>query len=187
MSVSFVNMSAKPLSEISIKATLFNTEMTETWNKTTVINVASDEVAQAGIIVPETAEMQFLKLIASDSEGNVLSENLYWISKVNNYKALNTLPEPTIEASAKRTDSKANDYTVTLKNNGKTIAFMLRLKVCGKESHQEILPSYWGDNYFSLLPGEKREIKLHFSPGKEDFQLSMESWNGKASIIDLTN
>ena len=64
---------------------------------------------------------------------------------------------------------------------------MVSLKVSGKESYQEILPSYWSDNYFSLLPGEKREIQLHFSPGKEDFQLSMESWNGKASIIDLKN
>jgi len=84
-------------------------------------------------------------------------------------------------------ERKSDDYKVTLKNTGTTIAFMVNLKVSEKESQQEILPSYWSDNYFSLLPGEKREIQLHFSPGNEDFQLWMESWNGKASIIDLKN
>jgi hypothetical protein len=188
LSVSFVNMSAIPLANISINATLINTKMETTWSERAIVKVGSDAVTETGITVPETSEMQFLKLVASDSEGKVLSENLYWISKENNYKALNTLPEPTIEASAKKMfDSNTNEYTVTLKNTGKTIAFMVSLKVCGKESYQEILPSYWSDNYFSLLPGENREIQLHFNPGNEDFQLWMESWKGKALKIDLKN
>ena len=102
MSVSFVNMSAKPLENISINATLLNTKMEPTWSEKAMVKVGSDAVTETGITVPETDEMQFLKLAALDSEGKVLSENLYWISKVNNYKALNTLPEPTIEASAKK-------------------------------------------------------------------------------------
>jgi len=161
MGVSFVNMTAKPLENISIKATLFNTEMAENWSKTTVLNVASDEVAQAGIIIPETSEMQFLKLIASNSEGKILSENLYWISKENNYKALNSLAVPEVVASIRPIAGNAeNEYEITLKNTGKTIAFMLGLRIAGKESHQEILPSYWSDNYFSLLPGEVKTVTV---------------------------
>ena len=49
-----------------------------------------------------------------------------------------------------------NYYEITLKNTGKTIAFMLGLKISGKESHQEILPSYWSDNYFSSVAGRRK-------------------------------
>jgi len=164
MGVSFVNMTTKPLENISIKATLFNIEMAETWSKATVVNVASDEVAQAGIIVPETSEMQFLKLIASNSEGEILSENLYWISKENDYKALNSLSVPEVVASIKPIAGNAeNEYKITLKNTGKTIAFMLGLRIAGKDSQQEILPSYWSDNYFSLLPGEEKTVTVRLS------------------------
>jgi hypothetical protein len=158
-----VNMSAKQLENISINATLFNTKMETTWSEKALIKVGADAVTQTGISVPETNEMQFLKLTALDSEGKMLSENLYLISKGNNYKALNTLPMPTIEASVRRIDGSVNEYAVSLKNTGKTIAFMLGLKISGKDSHQEILPSYWSDNYFTLMPEEARTITVKIS------------------------
>jgi len=153
--------SPNPLLSNDLPSVSANIEMAETWSKATVVNVASDEVAQAGIIVPETSEMQFLKLVASDSEGKVLSENLYWIIKENDYKALNSLPVPEVVASIKPIAGNAeNEYEITLKNTGKTIAFMLGLRIAGKDSQQEILPSYWSDNYFSLLPGEEKSVTV---------------------------
>lgn len=160
-SVTFINMSAKPLENISINATLIDTKMEPTWSKRAMVKVGSDAVTETGITVPESREMQFLKLVATDSEGKVLSENLYWISQDNNYQALNLLPVPQIETSVKPSEgSTQNTYEITLKNTGKTIAFMLGLRISGKDSHQEILPSYWSDNYFSLLPGEEKSVTV---------------------------
>jgi len=161
LSVSFVNMSAKPLDNISINASLINTKMETTWSEKAIVKVGSDAVTETRITVPETKEMQFLKLIASDSEGKILSENLYWISKENDYKGLNSLPVPEVAASIKPIAGNAeNEYEITLKNTGKTIVFMLGLRIAGKDSQQEILPSYWSDNYFSLLPGEEKSVTV---------------------------
>jgi hypothetical protein len=154
-------MSSKPLENININASLINAKMETTWSEKALVKVSPDAVTETGITVPETGEMQFLKLVSSDEKGDVLSENLYWISKENDYNALNSLPVPEFVVSIKPIAGNAeNEYEITLKNTGKTIAFMLGLRIAGKDSQQEILPSYWSDNYFSLLPGEVKTVTV---------------------------
>ena len=51
---------------------------------------------------------------------------------------------------------------VTVENPSKTLAFFIRLKVNKGEKGEEILPVIWEDNYFSLLPGEKREVSATY-------------------------
>jgi exo-1,4-beta-D-glucosaminidase len=52
---------------------------------------------------------------------------------------------------------------VIVENSGKSLAFPIHLKAirpaAGPEDHaREVLPVLWEDNYFALMPGEKREI-----------------------------
>jgi hypothetical protein len=53
---------------------------------------------------------------------------------------------------------------------------------------KEILPSFWSDNYFSLLPGESRTVtwsgEKQISP-QESFNLRLEGWNVPMKIIAL--
>lgn len=44
-----------------------------------------------------------------------------------------------------------------LKNEARTPALMLRLKVAGEKSGRMLLPVFYSDNYFSLLPGEVKK------------------------------
>ena len=50
---------------------------------------------------------------------------------------------------------------VTVQNTGSGLAFLVRLRLLRKSDNTEILPIFLDDNYFSLLPGEKREITVH--------------------------
>ena len=47
-----------------------------------------------------------------------------------------------------------------LKNEARTPALMLRLKVAGEKSGRMLLPVFYSDNYFSLLPGEVKEVDI---------------------------
>jgi exo-1,4-beta-D-glucosaminidase len=49
-----------------------------------------------------------------------------------------------------------------LENLSKNLAFFVRLKVDKGPKGEEILPVVWEDNYFSLLPGEKREVRATY-------------------------
>lgn len=39
---------------------------------------------------------------------------------------------------------------------------MIRLKLQGKKSGERILPAFYEDNYFSLLPGETKTVTTTF-------------------------
>jgi len=45
-----------------------------------------------------------------------------------------------------------------VENPTRDLAFMVHLEVNKGQGGEEILPILWEDNYFSLLPGERREV-----------------------------
>ena len=91
-----------------------------------------------------------------------VSENFYWRGKeAGNLKALLNLPKvrPEVYTTAKR---KQGVWTlkVRLHNNTSTPCLMLHLKVTGKKSKEQILPVFYSDNFFSLMPGEKKKVTI---------------------------
>lgn len=158
-SVSLLNLLNKNLSNITIKAILLDLKMNTIWKKTKIVEVDLNTVLNSGISIPESNDVNFLKLTAVDAYGKTLSENLYWLNNTNDFKALNNLPVPMLEVVAKPTNKKGQ-YKVVASNTGKSIAFMVALKFVGKESRQEILPCLWSDNYLSLLPGEIKTVTV---------------------------
>jgi exo-1,4-beta-D-glucosaminidase len=47
---------------------------------------------------------------------------------------------------------------VTVDDPSPNLAFLVHLQVNKGKGGEEVLPVLWEDNYFSLLPGEKREV-----------------------------
>jgi exo-1,4-beta-D-glucosaminidase len=68
---------------------------------------------------------------------------------------------------------------VTLENPSKSLAFFVRLKLDKGPKGEEILPIIWGDNYFSLLPGEKREVTATYRSSEAGTKpvLEVSGWN----------
>jgi exo-1,4-beta-D-glucosaminidase len=64
-----------------------------------------------------------------------------------------TLPSP----DGAPTEGRA--VHVTLHNPSNRIAFFVELSVVGDRSARLAAPIYWDDNYVSLLPGERREVR----------------------------
>ncbi len=77
------------------------------------------------------------------------------------FTPLQDLPKAIVKASFKthETGDEAGGR-VTVENTGTGIAFLVRLRLLKQKSETEILPVFWEDNYFSLMPGEKRELAV---------------------------
>jgi len=147
----------------TVSATLYNMKMKEIWHGTDTLNLFMNRVATSRLIIPVQDSLSFLKLINYDENGNVLSENFYWLNKNNDYTGLKSLPSPDLSAEATKKNSHGQTkFTVTIANRGNTLAFMTNLKIKDKVSGQETLPTYWSDNYFSLLPGESKEVTAEY-------------------------
>ena len=136
-----------------------------------------------------------------------ISDNFYWLSttpdiqglkeevrtgkgwgilKANpksfaDFTILNDLPKVRIEAKYDvESNGKENVVKVQLKNVGEYLAFQIHLALTKGEGGDEISPTYWDDNYVSLLPGESKEISARFSNSElnnSKLSLKIEGWN----------
>ena len=124
--------------------------------------------------VPEdVTPVYYVRLELADVDGNPLSTNFYVQGKEEgNLQALNQLGK----ASVKATFTGNGPWKVTLTNNGKVPALMLRLKLVSKSTGEMVLPVIYSDNYISLMPGETREIRIEAAPedlrGKPGLEIS---------------
>jgi exo-1,4-beta-D-glucosaminidase len=143
----------------------------------------------------------FLSLRLSDPSGKLLSTNFYWLSNKSetldwekstwyftpatsyaDFKALDSMPKVKLQHSS--TSVRKGDRvltTVKIKNPSKNVAFLIRLKA--NKGNEEVLPVLWEDNYFSLLPGETREITATHDAadvGAGTIRVTAEGWNTQA-------
>ncbi|MDR0570929.1 MAG: discoidin domain-containing protein [Clostridiales Family XIII bacterium] len=129
--------------------------------------------------------MIFIKLTLKDSGGKLLGENIYWHNK-DMYlanQALTTLDEVALTASVSqaRTLSNGNvEYTITLKNETSVPAVQTRIRNISSATDDDVLPTFFSDNYFTLLPGDSKTVTAEFNPknlagGVSRFELS--GWN----------
>jgi len=69
---------------------------------------------------------------------------------------------------------------VKVENTSGNLAFFLRLRLNQGKGAEEVLPIFWEDNYFSLMPGETREITTSYKQadlnGAEPV-VDVEGWN----------
>ncbi|MDR1640714.1 MAG: S-layer homology domain-containing protein [Clostridiales bacterium] len=128
----------------------------------------------------------FIKLTVKDSAGAVLGDNFYWHNKdvYMQYESLNTMPYVTIQASSpsRSTAPKTGNelYTITLTNSSSTPALLTRVKTISSATGEQVLPAFYSDNYFALVPGESKTITIEFAEkylegGSPEF--SIEGWN----------
>jgi exo-1,4-beta-D-glucosaminidase len=70
---------------------------------------------------------------------------------------------PAVKLDAQTSVDKIGDHwmiTTKLTNSAKVAAFNVRLKITGANSGKRILPAVYDDNYFTMLPGDARTIKM---------------------------
>ncbi len=208
-SIVVVNSTYHALRNLKAKVEVYNLDLTKKFEKETTVDVPEDGVTRV-VTLPELPGLSvtyFVRLTLQDTAGRELSSNFYWLStkqdvldwehasqgtgaptlSYSDLTGLQNLPAVKLKGKS-RTERKGDENltTVTIENPTNNLAFFVHLRV-NKGSHgEEVLPIIWGDNYFSLLPGEKKEITASYR--KTDLQnatpvVEVDGWNvSKASL-----
>ena len=110
-----------------------------------------------------------------DPEGRVLSSNDYWRSKApgGSLRKLNELRNAALEGRIVKT--AAGRFAIELRNVSDIPAVALKLNLRDPETGARMLPAYFSDGYFTLLPGESRTLWLE-ADGKRG-HVSVEGYN----------
>ena len=104
--------------------------------------------------------MFFVRLELKDAAGKLLSDNFYITSNdEGNLQELNTLPKLKADKLLLTVAGNGTTRTVTVQNTASTPAILLRLNLKGADGEQ-ILPVDYSDNYFHLMPGEKKTVTI---------------------------
>jgi exo-1,4-beta-D-glucosaminidase len=203
-SVVVVNSYYQPFANLTVLARVLNLDMTEKFIRRVKVDLEEDSSTRV-LTLPEIEGLSstyFVSLELQDPSDHAVSRNLYWLSTkpetldwekstwyvtptktFADYTALHGLPQAELQVAAQ---SKPGETTVALTNAGKAIAFGVHLKVKKGADGDEVLPVLWEDNYFSLLPGETREVTATYSPrdlGLFQPAVEVEAWNRKPMIV----
>ncbi len=176
---------------VTVTADVYDIDSKQQHSQSAVCTAAAN-AATTAFTLPESEKISttyFLRLTATDSAGKVRSVNSYWLStkpdvmdfsksdqeswnitpctSFTDYTQLEKLPKVKLEVEpiqGAKSDHEGSAH-VRVTNQSDAIALLVRLKLMhGDSGNLELLPIFWSDNYFMLLPGEKREISAHFSP-----------------------
>jgi hypothetical protein len=159
------NNSNKSYRGLTAEAKIYNMDGTEKYSKSALLDISQDSVVNCFTLhFPEgLSSVCFIRLKLKNNN-DVLSDNFYWQgANYQDYKALSGLGKVTLigEATEIVTESK-HMVTAIVRNPGKNVALMVRAKLLTNPSRERVLPAFYSDNYFSLLPGESKTITIEY-------------------------
>jgi len=184
-SVAVVNGTYELLKGLKVSAKIYNLDAKEKASREVVIDLAPDSTSRTFELpkVDGLTKTYFLRLNLQDAGGKLLSDNFYWLStkpdvldwarkkdtvytpqsEFADLTGLNDLPQIKLEVKEAHQQEAGNSVTrVKLRNPSESLAFMVHLKITRGKGGEEVVPIYWEDNYFSLLPGEQREVTAKY-------------------------
>jgi hypothetical protein len=123
--------------------------------------------------------VSLVRLVLKDKKNKILCSNDYWKSSNGTFTDLNNLPTSKliVKQPVLVKEGKWDTYAVTVTNRGKGIIPFIKLNAVYAGSGSTILPAYFSDGYFNLLPGESRQIRLELHvPGNADFKVIADAY-----------
>jgi exo-1,4-beta-D-glucosaminidase len=202
-SVAVINSTYEPVKGVKVTAKIYNLDTSEKGTKDASLDLAPDSSTTAFELpkVDGLSKTYFVRLQLQDHAGKLVSDNFYWLStkadvldwknrqdtvytpqaEFGDLTGLATLPEVKLDVtSSTKTDAAKNTTRVTVKNLDNSIAFMVHLRATRNKGGTDITPILWEDNYFSLLPGEQREVTATYPAsalGGDSAVLEVEGFN----------
>lgn len=144
------------------------------------------EVYQGDVASEGLSAVHFIKLKLTDKTGKLVSDNFYWRgNKRKDFTALNTLPKVNLKTSYKTVKADGK-YIITAQitnpSSSNAVAFGIRVQAVRSSTGEQILPAIMNDNYFSMVNGETKTVRIEFDEevlGNDQLQLKVEPYNNR--------
>ena len=175
LSVGIVNALHRKFKGLTAEVSVFSKEGKMIFKKKAIVEVPGFSYTRVFDLKERLKNgFYFIKLTLTDSKGKEISENFYWFSRNKDYRELNDLDYVRLQITVKMLGDRIN---IKLRNPSNRTAFFIELSLKDNNG-EEILPVFWSDNYFSLLPGGERDIKaISHRKVKGNQFLEVKGWN----------
>jgi hypothetical protein len=184
--VAVINHRSAVLDGAVASATVYDLSGKPVQNRKETVTAAADAFTDAFTLDWPTNGAYLARLELHDKEGRLLSQNFYWRARdEHQLQQLDSMPRVALSGKthAKR-NSNGAVVSVKVSNPSKTPALEVRLTLRDAKTGQRILPVYYEDNYFSLLPGESRNVQIETRDSVKNVRVTTDGWNIEPGNLD---
>ncbi len=183
-SIVVVNSYYREYKGMKVTAKVYSLDLSEKFSKQITLDAPPDSTTRVLTLpaIEGLTPTYFIRLSLEDSGNKVVSRNFYWLSTKSDVvdwektvwyytptksfadlTALGTLPEVELKGSS-TTEAEGEERVTRVKveNPTNNLAFFVHLRVTKGQDGEDVLPIRWEDNYFELMPGEKREVRATY-------------------------
>jgi len=132
--------------------------------------------------------VSFVVLNLTNVAGKTVSHNVYWLSPDNDFTGFNSMAKTMVQVKLLKTEKgvSENKWTLQFSNNTNKLAFFVRPQLI--KNGEEVMPSYWTGNYFTLAPHESTTASVSAPAaklGNAQPTVLVEGWNIDKQVITL--
>lgn len=187
-----------------VTAEVYDLNSKKVFGKEQKFDIGEDEVLNDVFEIEfpsDITPVHFIKLRLSDDKGKEVASTFYWRSTAgyegkktltgpasSGFEALSSMKPARLKAGYKTREADGRYYiTVSLKNTSGMIAFFTQLQLLDKAG-KPVRPSFYTDNFFSLLPGESKQVEIETGTAKlpeEGAVLVVKGWNCTPQVFPL--
>jgi hypothetical protein len=182
--IAVINHGAKPLEGVTATATVYDLTGRAENSRKAVLTAEADACTDCFTLDWPATGAHLARLELRDRDGHLLSGNFYWHARdEHQLQALDSMPKVALTGKTHlKHGASGTGVEVIVSNPNKTPALLIRLTLRDAKTGTRILPAYYEDNYFSLLPGESRTVRIETRSADEAVSVSTDGWN-----IETTN
>jgi hypothetical protein len=157
--VTVVNHHASALENVTAIATLYNLAGNVEQTIPNTLTVSANSASDVATLDWPTNDAHFVRLTLTDQGGQLLSENFYWNARdEHQLTQLTNLPNVDVQVKFHLADGAIVADAFNPPENAPALAIRLLLR--DANTKERILPAYYSDDYFSLMPGEHRQFRI---------------------------
>jgi len=181
--VAVVNRTYQSQPNLTVNADVLDMNGKSLYHQTKKISLDTSDVKELFPLSPQLSKANgivFIVLSITDSKGKIVSHNVYWMQPHHDYTSLSQMKPASVRVKliSSIKEKATFRYTFQFTNSSEQLAFFINPQLTIND--EEIMPSYWSQNYFYLAAHESITVSVSCPLAKLNGvqpELITEGWN----------
>jgi hypothetical protein len=186
-----INRTYKKIQGLIAQVDLFGLDSKSLFHEAKDISLSETgvkEITSLSSVLASARGVNFVVLNIKNNKGEEISHNVYWLSNDGDFKPMNNIQKTKVEARvvANTKNRSERSWTIQMTNSTSRIAFFIRPQLITEG--EEVLPSFWSSNYFTLAPSETITVSVSCPAIKLDGknpEIKISGWNVDGQELKL--